>query len=71
MYGYITPTLILIETWTSSTYIYNQHENDRKRLYTQRVMDVEQTFKSSRIRTINRRSRLANTFHVYKVNVGR
>ena len=29
------------------------------------------TFKSSRIRTINRRSRLANTFHVYKFNVGR
>ena len=37
----ITPPLILIETWTSSRYIYKQNEND-KRLYTQRVMDVEQ-----------------------------
>ena len=34
--------LILIETWTSSRYIYKQNENDKKRLYMQRVMDVEQ-----------------------------
>ena len=31
----------------------------------------DKTFKSSRIRTINCRSHLANTFHVYKFNVGR
>ena len=36
-----------------------------------RVMDEEQTFKSSRIRTLNCRSCLANTFHVDKFNVGR
>ena len=41
MYGYVTPTLILIETWTSSRYIYRQNENN-KRLYRQRVMNVEQ-----------------------------
>ena len=41
MYGHVTPPLILIETWTSSRYIYKQNEND-KRLYTQRVMGVEQ-----------------------------
>ena len=37
MYGYVTPTLILIETWTSSRYKYNQNENDKKG-----VMDVKE-----------------------------
>ena len=40
MYGYVTPTLILTETYLKQ--IYKQHENDKKRLYTQRVMNVEQ-----------------------------
>ena len=45
MYGYVTPTLILIETsrrYTDLKQIYKQHENDKKILYTQRVMDVKQ-----------------------------
>ena len=41
MYGYVTPTLILTEI-PDLKQIYKQHENDKKRLYTQRVMDVEQ-----------------------------
>ena len=40
MYGYVTPTLILIETWTSSRY--TSSTRTTRRDYTQRVMDVEQ-----------------------------
>ena len=65
MYGYITPTLVVVVVvvvWCWSAFldvrvyyanadsykdldlkqIYKQHKNDKKRLYTQRVMGVEQ-----------------------------
>ena len=40
MYRYVTPMLILIDLHLKQ--IYKQHENEKKRLYMQRVMGVEQ-----------------------------